>query len=64
MKQLKVELSLTWTESCVLSVGENIDNAGAVANAGTAATFKITDAKLHVPVDTLSAEDSIKLSKL
>ena len=46
----EVELSLSWIESCVLSSGENIDNAGAVANAGRAATFKITDAKLYVPV--------------
>ena len=49
----EVELSLSWIESCVLSSGENIDNAGAVANAGRAATFKITDAKLYVPVALL-----------
>ena len=60
----KVELSLTWIENCVLSGGENINNAGAVENAGTAATFKITDAKLCIPVVTLSTEDSVKLSKL
>ena len=54
----KVELS--WIENCVLSGGENINDAGAVANAGAAATFK-TDAKLHVPVVTLSAEDNVKL---
>ena len=48
----EVELSLSWIENCVLSGGENIDNAGAVANAGTAATFKITDTKLYVPVVT------------
>ena len=60
----KVELSLTWIENCVLSGGENINNAGAVENAGTAATFKITDAKLYIPVVTLSTEDSVKLSKL
>ena len=28
------------------------------------ATFKITDAKLYVPIVTLSAEDNVKLSKL
>ena len=28
------------------------------------ATFKITDAKLYVPIFTLSAEDNAKLSKL
>ena len=60
----KIELSLTWIENCVLSGGENMNDAGAVANAGTAATFNITDAKLHVPVVTLSVEDNIKLSKL
>ena len=49
----EVELSLSWIESCVLSSWENIDNAGAVANAGRAATFKMTDAKLYVPVALL-----------
>ena len=55
---------LKWTENCVLSGGENINDARAVANAGTAATFKITDAKLYVPIVTLSAEDKAKLSNL
>ena len=50
----KVELALTWIENCVLSGGENTNNAGAVANAGAAATFKIADAKIYVPVVTLS----------
>ena len=59
----EVELSLSWIENCVLSGGENIDNAGAVANTGTAATFKITDAKLYVPVITLLIEDNAKLVK-
>ena len=59
----EVELLLSWIENCVLSGGKNIDNAGAVANAGTAATFKITDAKLYVPVVTLSTEDNAKLTK-
>ena len=58
----EVELSLSWIENCVLSGGENI-NDGVVANAGTAATFKITDAKLYVPVVTLSTEDNAKLTK-
>ena len=31
----KVELSLTWIENCVLSGGENINDAGVVANTGT-----------------------------
>ena len=59
----KVEISLSWIENCVLSTGENIDNAGAVANAGAAATFKITDAKLYVPVITSSTKDDAKLAK-
>ena len=47
----KVELSLKWYERCLLT-------------AATTATFKITDAKLYVPIVTLSAEDNAKLSKL
>ena len=48
----KVEISLKWIENCILS------------NSGTAATFKITDAKLYVPIVTLKTEDNAKLSKL
>ena len=48
----KVELSLTWYENCILS------------NVAGNSTFKITDAKLYVPVVTLSTEDNAKLSKL
>ena len=48
----KVELSLRWYENCVLT------------NVAGNSTFKITDAKLYVPVVTLSAEDNAKLSKL
>ena len=44
-----VELSLKQIENCVLT-------------AATTATFKIIDAKLYVPVVTLSAEE--ELSKL
>ena len=47
----KVELALTWIEKCMLTVAN-------------AATFKITDAKLYVPIVTLSAENNVKLSKL
>ena len=48
----KVELSLSWNPNRVLSkfVG--------------ASTFAITDAKLYVPIATLSTEDNAKLSKL
>ena len=48
----KAELSLTWNPNCVLS--------NLVGNS----TFTITDAKLYVPVVTLSTEDNAKLSKL
>ena len=48
----KIELSLKCYEECILS------------SAGTAATFKITDAKLYVPIVTLKTEDNTKLSKL
>ena len=46
----RVELSLKWIESCVLTK----DAIGANANATGAdsAAFKITDAKLSVPVVT------------
>ena len=47
----KVELSLKWIENCMLTTA-------------TTATFKITDAKLYVPIVTLSSEDNVKLSKL
>ena len=47
----KVELSLQWYERCLLT-------------AATTAAFKITDAKLYVPIVTLSAEDNAKLFKL
>ena len=47
----KVEISLKWIERCLLTVANT-------------ATFKITDAKLYVPIVTLSAEDNTKLSKL
>ena len=45
----KIEFLLGWYEECILS------------NAGTAATFKITDAKLYVPIVTLKTEDNTKL---
>ena len=48
----KIEFSLRWYEECILSTS------------GTAATFKIADTKLSVPVVTLKTEDNTKLSKL
>ena len=47
----KVELSLKWYERCLLT-------------AANTATFRITDAKIYVPIVTLSIEDNSKLSKL
>ena len=47
----KMDFSLKWYEKCILS------------NAGTAATFTITDAKLYVPIVTLKIEDNTKLTK-
>ena len=58
----KIELSLKWIENCVLTTAAldaNADDTGA-----DSATFKITDAKLYLPIVTLSAEDNAKLSKL
>ena len=48
----KIEISLTWNENCTLS--DSNENS----------TFTIKDAKLYVPVVTLSIEDNHKLSKL
>ena len=57
----RVELSLRWIENCVLTtaaIGTNANATGA-----DRATFKITDAKLYVPVVSLSAEDNARLAK-
>ena len=58
----KAELSLRWFENCVLTlaaVDASVNNTDA-----DSATFKITDAKHHVRIVTLSKEDNAKLSKL
>ena len=47
----KVELSLKWYDKCLPTTA-------------TTATFEITDAKLYVPIVTLSVEDNTKLTKL
>ena len=57
----KIKLSLKWIENCVLSTAA-IATTAKIASADSA-TFKITDAKLSVPVVTLSAEDNKKLVK-
>ena len=48
----RVELSLTWNKNCILT-----------SLAGNS-TFTITDAKLYVPVVTLSIKDNVRLTKL
>ena len=47
----KVHLGLNWIEDCILS------------SSGDSAKFEITDAKLHVPIVTLSTKDSANLAK-
>ena len=47
----KVHLELNWIEDCILS------------SAADSAKFEITDAKLHVPIVTLSTKDSVNLTK-
>ena len=48
----RAELSLSWNENCILT-----------SLAGNS-TLTITDAKLYIPVVTLSIEDNAKLTKL
>ena len=47
----EVFLELNWIEDCILSSTRD------------SAKFSITDAKLHVPIVTLSAKDSANLAK-
>ena len=47
----KVYLELNWIDYCILSSDEN------------SAKFETTDAKLHVPIATLSTKDSANLTK-
>ena len=65
----EVSLTLTWSENCILTdittqternSNPNADppvEARERINAPINATFKITDAKLYVPVVTLSTKD-------
>ena len=57
----KFELSLKWIENWELTTA-TID-ADADATGADSATFKITDAKLYVPIVALSMEDNAKLAK-
>ena len=52
----KISLKLTWSENCILSA-----NAG---NNNDVVTFTMTDAKLYVPIVSLSSKDTSHLSKL
>ena len=47
----KIHLELNWIEGCILS------------NAGNSAKLKIIDAKLHVPIVTLSTKTNVNLTK-
>ena len=57
----RVEHSQGWIENCVLTTARIGVNASATG--ADSATFKITDAKLYVPVVTLSAEDNARLTR-
>ena len=48
----KIHLELNWIKDCTLS------------SAGDSKKFKITDAKLHVPIVTLFTKDNVNLTKL
>ena len=48
----KIRLELNWIEDCILS-----------SSTGDPAKFKITDAKLHAPIVTLSTKDNVNLTK-
>ena len=47
----RIHLELNWIEDLILS------------GAGDSAKFKITDAKLNVPIVTLSTNDNLNLAK-
>ena len=47
----KVHIELNWIEDCILSSVEDC------------AKFKMTDAKLHVPIGTLSIKDNVNLTR-
>ena len=59
----EINLTLTWSENCVLTskatrdANPDVNPAIAAINNPTNVTFKITDTKLYVPVVTLSTKD-------
>ena len=58
----KIELSLKWIENYVLTTAPL--DADANVTGADSATLKIPDAKIYVPIVTLSAEDNAELLKL
>ena len=48
---VKIHLELGWIENCILFSDGNSEK------------FRITDAKLHVPIVTLSIKDNVNLTK-
>ena len=60
MSDCGVELSLNWMENFVLTAAEVGSNADAIG--ADSVTLKITDAKLYVPVVTVSPEDNVTVS--
>ena len=64
----EVSLTLSWSKNCVITSLEKRlitaaqgDNPAVYDDSPTAATFKLSDTKLYVPVVTLSAENDNKL---
>ena len=47
----KSHLELSWIRDCILS------------SVGDSVTFRIADAKLHVPIVTLSTDENVNLGK-
>ena len=52
----KIDLELTWHKDCIISSAD-------AAAAGQVVSFMITNAKLYVPVVTLSTKDNNNLTK-
>ena len=67
LNNCEINLILNWSENCVITskatrdADPDTDPAVAAVNNPTNATFEIKDAKLYVPVVTLSTEDDNKL---
>ena len=51
LSNFKIHFELNWIEDCILSTAE------------FSAKFKITDAKLHVPIVALSTKSNVNLTK-